>query len=150
MAKPRLQHSGFTLLELVLVLMIAGVLAASLIPRFFSAAGVSEYALRDQALSLLRQVQMQAMQCTDTDCAAPQVQLSSYSLLANGGSCATSDSRALCIAPSGPIQFSGNFSSLSFDSLGRPLLCGGSCQLLISGEVALKLCVESEGYIHPC
>lgn len=148
MVPPRARPAGFTLLELVVVLIIAGVLAVSLLPRFFSGAGVSEYTLRDQALSLLRQVQIQAMQCTD--CIAPQLQLSSYSLLANGSSCAVADSQALCLAPGGHIQFSAPFSSLSFDSLGRPLLCTAPCQLTISGEVALPLCIESEGYIHPC
>jgi len=146
------QHpqSGFTLIELIVVLIIIGVLAVSLLPRFFTAAGTSEYVYRDQALSLLRQVQMQAMQCTF--CSAPAVTISSDSLVASGLSCASDSSLVLCPAARDNIRFSSTSTSTSigFDNMGRPLGCVGACQLTIEGSTPLLLCIETEGYIHPC
>ena len=68
---------GFTLVELIVVLVIIGVLAVSLVPRFFSAAGTSEYLYQDQLLNLLRRAQIQAMQCTD--CSTPAVNITATS-----------------------------------------------------------------------
>lgn len=49
-----------------------------------------------------------------------------------------------------------NFSYLGFDALGRPLNdaancgTGTACEIAISGESSVKVCIESEGYIHGC
>ncbi|HAW94514.1 TPA: hypothetical protein DCX24_18580, partial [Candidatus Azambacteria bacterium] len=48
------RHTGFTLIELIVVLVIIGVLAVSLLPRFFSGSGTNEYLYRDQAFSLIQ------------------------------------------------------------------------------------------------
>lgn len=141
-------HAGFTLIELIVVLIIIGVLAVSLVPRFFTSSGTSEYLYRNQALNLLRRVQMQAMQCTD--CTPPQISISANAILASVASCADDSSLALCPAASDNIRFSATASPIQFDSMGRPVGCGGSCQISVQGESALQVCVEAEGYIHPC
>lgn len=147
MKRSRIQ-AGFTLIELIVVLVILGVLAVSLVPRFFSASGSSEYVYRDQLLSLLRRVQMQAMQCTN--CAAEQLTIAPNAVLGAGLNCSDDSSLALCPATGDNIGFSASHSPISFDSLGRPQGCGGSCQLFVQGVTALQVCIEAEGYIHPC
>jgi MSHA pilin protein MshC len=146
----KLKHhqTGFTLIELIVVLILIGVLAVSLVPRFFTASGTSEYVYRDEALNLLRRVQMQAMQCTN--CTSPTVTVSASSILAGGNSCASDSSLALCPAANDNISFSANYSPISFTSLGQPVGCVGQCQLTIQGSSALRLCIETEGYVHPC
>ncbi len=56
------RHSGFTLLELVIVMLLLGTLAVYVVPRFLGRGGFDEYVLRDRLLASLRLVQMQAMQ----------------------------------------------------------------------------------------
>jgi MSHA pilin protein MshC len=141
-------QAGFTLIELIVVLVLIGVLALSLVPRFFSSAGTTEFLYQDQVLNLLRRVQMQAMQCTN--CAAPVVTISATAIVAAGASCADDSSLALCPSSSDNISFSSPSASFSFDSMGRPQGCAGSCQLTVQGLAALKVCIETEGYIHPC
>jgi MSHA pilin protein MshC len=141
-------HAGFTLIELIVVLIIIGVLAVSLVPRFFTSSGTSEYLYRDQALNLLRRVQMQAMQCTD--CTSPQITISANTILAGAASCTDDSVLALCPVARDNIRFTATASPIQFDSMGRPVGCSGSCQLTVQGESALRVCIETEGYIHPC
>jgi MSHA pilin protein MshC len=139
---------GYTLIELIVVIVVLTVLSVSIAPRFFTALGTSEYLYRDQALNLLRLVQMQAMQCTD--CPVPVISISANAMLANAASCSDDSNQALCPAERDNIRFTASASPIQFDSMGRPQGCGGTCQLTVQGESALALCIESEGYIHPC
>lgn len=141
-------HRGFTLVELIVVLIIIGVLAVSLVPRFFTASGTSEYLYRDQLLSLLRQVQIQAMQCTS--CTLQPVNITATTARVGSAACDSSDPMlAVCVASRDAVSFSpaGN---ISFDAMGRPACSAGSCTVQVQGESTLRLCIESEGYIHPC
>ena len=141
-------HKGFTLVELIVVLVIIGVLAVSLVPRFFSAAGTSEYLYQDQLLNLLRRAQIQAMQCTD--CSTPAITLSANTVLLGTASCNDIDAElALCVAPGEAVTLTPD-GSISFDNLGRPSCSAASCIISVQGESTLNVCIESEGYIHPC
>ncbi|SEB00493.1 type II secretion system protein [Alkalimonas amylolytica] len=143
---------GFTLVELIVVMVLLGILSVTLLPRFLSGAGTSEYHYRDQALALLRRVQIQAMQCTDaTFCPGSVLQLSS-SAIGTSADC-RNDATHLCIASRDVVTLSANFSQLSFDALGRPQGCAAAtpaCTLTITGSNSLQICLESEGYIRPC
>lgn len=139
---------GFTLIELIVIIVIIAVLAVSLAPRFFTAAGTSEYLYQDQLLNLLRRAQIQAMQCTD--CATPAVNITASTALLDGASCADVDAgRALCITANDAVSLAPS-GSISFDSMGRPSCSAGSCTLNVQGASLLRVCIESEGYIHPC
>jgi MSHA pilin protein MshC len=156
----KFQHRGFTLIELIVVLVLIGVLAVSVVPRFFDTSGTSEYLYRDQALNILRRVQMQAMQCT-TSCSTTGVTVPGRNpvrpdsgwLYAGIDNCAGSNASYLCIKPSeSNVYFDkvGFNVQLSFDNQGRPSCNGGSCTITINGAVNLDICIEAEGYIHPC
>jgi MSHA pilin protein MshC len=146
-------HLGFTLLELIVVLVLIGVLAVSLLPRFFDGSGTSEYLYRDQALNLLRRVQMQAMQCTS--CPSVGVRVLSDRIFSGANTC-TNDATHLCIAErdrsSITLAKTGFNIQLSFDGNGRPVgNCANSgCTVTVQGATNLPICVEAEGYIHPC
>ena len=139
---------GFTLIELIVVLVLLAILSVTLAPRFFSAAGTSEYLYQDQLLNLLRRAQIQAMQCTD--CSTPAVNITATSALLDGASCADVDTgRALCITGNDAVSLA-PAGSISFDNLGRPSCSAASCTINVQGETTLNVCIESEGYIHPC
>lgn len=142
-------HRGFTLIELIVVLVIIGVLAVSLVPRFFDGSGTSEYLYQDQTLNLLRRVQMQAMQCT-IGCLPPEVKIAVSSIVIGTASCGDVDpANTICIAAGDAVTFS-PAGSIRFDNLGRPACSAGTCTINLQGKSTLRVCIESEGYIHPC
>lgn len=147
------KHPGFTLIELVVVLIFIGVLAVSVVPRFFDASGTSEFLYRDQALNILRRVQMQAMQCTN--CGSPSIIVQNDRIFTSTNVC-LNDATHLCIAPQDSdaitIKKTGFNVYLNFGSNGRPLsnCATGNCKIIIDGAVTLPICIEAEGYIHPC
>ncbi|MCH8537489.1 MAG: type II secretion system GspH family protein, partial [Alkalimonas sp.] len=133
------------------VMVLLGILAVTLLPRFFTGSGTAEYGYRDQALAVLRLVQLQAMQCTDSSsglCPPQQLQIASDRL--GSSEACRNDARHLCIDARDPVTLSASFSTLSFDSMGRPLGCSGACSLQVQGSTSLDICIESEGYIRPC
>jgi MSHA pilin protein MshC len=48
------------------------------------------------------------------------------------------------------------FSVIAFNSLGQPvdaagdLTCSDQCEIVLTGQSAVSVCIESEGYIHAC
>ena len=158
---------GFTLVELVTVLVLVGLLAVTVLPRFLTRGGFDEVIYRDRLAALLQQAQLMAMsrasQCStllfephrfgiprrdpgQTHCDAS---------LPGAGEAYASPSLGIraeeavsTVTLSAPAQ-------LNFDYWGRPLDVSGTAyasQLVIGiqGETSLKLCIETQGYIHVC
>lgn len=55
------QAVGFTLIELVAIIMVIAVLSITVLPKFSGRSGLAEYALRDQLITLARHAQQRAM-----------------------------------------------------------------------------------------
>lgn len=151
----RRQPQGFSLVELIVVIIILGVLAISLVPRFFSLSGTSEYLVREQAIAVLRRAQQQAMHCTAANVSiCPVNQLSIASNQLGITTACLNDGRHLCITD-GSVSLSllpAGLSSLNFDSWGRPVECSdpSGCLLQVQGQSSLRICIEQQGYIHAC
>lgn len=160
---------GFTLIELVVTMMILAIMAAVVVPRFFSSSGFEEYTYQAEVVSTLRAVQLRAMQQTDgTQCHTLKI-LSlggtankRLALMASTGSPCHASSihdtkpnefnpTSVDIANDHAMTFSSTFNSneISFNSLGQPSACTGSCKITISGgEKDLEVFINSEGYIY--
>ncbi len=65
--KIRRSESGFTLMELILVIVLLSIVSLYAAPRFFGKSSFSVYALQDQVVSVVRQVQLNRMQSNITD-----------------------------------------------------------------------------------
>lgn len=147
---------GFTLIELIIVIIILGILSVTVAPKFFSSKGFSEYAYRTDIIAKLRLIQTKAMQQTNSNYC--HTVLVTTTQLGTPDSCGASPSFAtpwqdsalkLQVDSNDNIKFSTNFSgnSFSFDSMGRPS-CSAPCKITISGEQNISVQIESEGYIH--
>lgn len=60
--KNRSSAFGFTLMELILVIVLLSILSLYAASRFMGTASISAYALQEQAISVIRQVQVNRMQ----------------------------------------------------------------------------------------
>lgn len=169
-ARSRALHSqGFTLVEVIVVILLIAVLGITVLPKL---QGTSEYQLvshRDQFISLLRTIQMRAMQNTQDDsstCHRIRFLANSSGLSAQNptsGQCAAGlidvtnspaadfliiediDNYSVTNGQNGQINF------LEFDSWGRPSTNVGTCfrRCRITIET-YAVCIESEGYIYAC
>lgn len=157
---------GFTLLELIVVIIIIGILAVSVLPRFFTSQGYEEYAYRGEVISTLRATQLRAMQQNAAYCIG--VNSKNLGVMWDGsGNRLTAcpgavsfpsnygqnfdDTLEVAIESGHQVTFSidGGSGLFAFDKLGRPNGdCTGGCIIAIAGSDNLTVAIESEGYIH--
>jgi MSHA pilin protein MshC len=158
------KNQGFTLIELVIVIIVLAVLAATALPKFTNKSSFEDYTLQDQLISRLRLVQLQGM---NADPANNASQNACYWLVARN-SCfyhqQTSKSNNVCATPSastGNICNSDDYNQFNavtypqgmlavenyrFDVQGK--LVAGNNSIIIQSDNSLSVTIESEGYIH--
>ncbi|WP_426369259.1 type II secretion system protein [Pseudocolwellia sp. HL-MZ7] len=148
-------NKGFTIIELVLVIVLMGILAVTVAPKMFNSEGFEEYAYQAELVSTLRNIQLRAMQQTED-----------Y-VTTNGDGCHTVvvASKKVSVSASCNINtdnldvptveidnaHSLSFSpvmSFTFDSMGRPTSCNNPCQIQLVANDNLSVVIESEGFIH--
>ena len=164
--------NGFTVIELVVVIILLSILAANAIPRFTGASLVEPYTYRTQLIAALRLTQQRAMQQTNTSF-CHQIVLDNTvarygipdrtdcSVIAfpngwqpdlTGAEVESGQNITFSLINSAGINES-NPVTIQFDGLGRPLdnssnTCQGGCRLQIIGDETIDIIIESEGYIH--
>jgi MSHA pilin protein MshC len=157
----RNNEDGFTLIELVVTIILIGIMAATVVPRFFTSEGFGEYTYRDELIIKLRAIQLRSMQQTnDVACQMIRVNPSEIGLLAtpiNTNTCDSvlaGDTTAVSIVSDNDISFSisENLSLFNFSSMGRPVGCvtTNPCEIrfTVKGSDSLDVLINSEGYIY--
>lgn len=117
---------GFTLIELVSVLVLLGIVAVSVVPRFSSREDVADYALRDELIASFRLAQQRATYDHSGACYRLNITASGFEPQKDGAS----------FGAAGTVSFSGDYNGLSvspagplyFDGLGNvsQASCGGA------------------------
>ncbi|MDP5131591.1 MAG: type II secretion system GspH family protein [Paraglaciecola sp.] len=177
--KPRAgQQRGFSLVELITVVILIGVLSVFVGSRFIGGNGFAEYVYQAKVIAVLRVMQTRAMHdtrpgyCFQVNFDSSPSSFGPPSLNYTGG--ASSDTCSTIIDTSNPdnlftsdaemlannVSFSAvtdgsvPLDFIGFDNLGRPLTaetnCAAGCKIDVLGEKTVSVCVEAQGYVHAC
>jgi len=145
-----LPEQGFTLIEMIVVVMVLSVLAVVAMPRMTGRGDFDALAFHDRALAAVRYAQKIAVAQNTTVFVITAENVLSLCFDA-GCAVAVNDPAAtqplLLTAPSGTTLTS-SAGSFSFDGLGRP--SGGAVTFSVGGMPTRTFTVEQEtGYVHP-
>lgn len=147
----RASGRGFTLTELVVVIMVLGALAVVALPRFADQTDFTVQGTADQAASALRYAQKAAI-AARSDVLVTFGANGFTACFASGGSCTANvvdPTRGAQLAVSGDASVTVNGSSFSFDALGRPS-AGAAAVTVSGGGMTRTVAVEAEtGYVRP-
>lgn len=151
----RYAQTGFTLVELIVTMIVAGILAAVVLPRWNGSSGFDERAFRDRVAAGLRYAQKSAIAARRTTCATFTATTVTFSISSfNVANCSAGaplpgpDGVDLVVMATGSASLSAIPSDVVFDAAGRPTSGAGS--MSFSGLPAdLNVTIESEtGYVH--
>lgn len=147
-------EQGFTLVELIVVMIIAGILAATVLPRFMGSHGFEERGFRDETAAALRYAQKSAIaerrlvciSFSATGLTARVANAAGASNCAAGVDLTGPTGVALSVTATGGASFAPVPGPLTFNGLGQP---SSGVNIAIGGLASLPVIVEAEtGYVH--
>ena len=161
---------GFSLIELIVVILVLSVLVVSAGPSFDNQDDFSATAERDQLIGLLRSVQSRAMQNTEGDChrvifTSSQIYMAARTAGdASGATCdliPIADNESFLTLtpqttytatniPTRTVNLDGQsqtIAELNFNGWGNP---NSAARITITFDNSAAVCIESQGYIHAC
>jgi MSHA pilin protein MshC len=151
---------GFTTIELVVVIILIGILAATVIPKMQSTGGYEEIIYQDETVTKLRSIQLRAMQNTSGSLcdsySINSVLVTNDKLGIPDDSCTSfadndlnSTTIVKIIEQDVEFEYAGGDTLFSFDRLGRPVDCFDPCEISIVGkEQTLIVAINDQGYIY--
>lgn len=154
-----MKQQGFSLVELIITLVILGTLAVTVVPKFFTNESFDSFEFRDRTLTILRTMQLRAMQNTNNTLSHKVCFSSAQIAPAMTNNCANLALDFTYLVVNIPTSStatriqtldsnSANFSELEFDDFGRPNLnCTANCKVDF-GEA--DICISAQGGIYAC
>ncbi len=156
----RTTQQGFTVVELIVVIIIMAIVSVAAISRFQGPASFSIYAAQAQSMAVIRQLQLARMQfnlANDFNTLTIN-QRCLGSVMACSSSDGSVSSEVMVLGQEVTFSVTPNTSQIKFDLLGRPLLsdqplvAGDNYQITIASKTneQIAVCINSEGFVHAC
>ncbi|GAA5179891.1 hypothetical protein GCM10025771_23120 [Niveibacterium umoris] len=145
------RSAGFTLAELIAVLVIVGILAAVAMPRFAARSGFDAFGYGETLRRGLRLAQKAAIAKRRTTCVSQTATTLtlSFASAAGSGSCDTpllDPATGAAFSESVPSGLGVAVASFSFAPSGRP---SAAQSIAVTGDITVTVVVEAEtGYVH--
>ncbi len=151
--------NGFTLVELIIVIIILGIISTFAASRFVGTSSYSTFTAQEQAISVIRQIQVNRMQSNvsaandsfrlaiNSDCLGSVTACSLN--LSNSDQKTQADARSDYVRES-DISFSPANTVIDFDLLGNPSVSAGVNITINSATSSnsAQLCINSQGYVR--
>ncbi|PSV31656.1 prepilin-type cleavage/methylation domain-containing protein [Photobacterium sp. GB-27] len=148
------QQQGFTLVELIMVIVIIGIISATAAARFSGRSEFDAPLTRDQAISVIRQIQISSMQGhrTPLNVSSPCLGVCSAANSETDGSLRQSQTNTeFSLVDGGNAR-----AKLYFNLLGQPvnatstLVCANGCTITITAKnnQTASICINSQGYVY--
>jgi MSHA pilin protein MshC len=149
------KKEGFTTIELIVVIILIGILAVTIIPKMQSTGGYEEITYQNETVTKLRSIQLRTMQdtsgsqCHDVLVTGDKLGIPDDSCTSFLDNNLNSTTIVKIIEHAVNFQYAGGSTTFSFDSLGRPVNCSSPCQISIVGqEQTLIVAINAQGYIY--
>ncbi|WP_010434357.1 prepilin-type N-terminal cleavage/methylation domain-containing protein [Vibrio cyclitrophicus] len=153
------KSNGFTLVELIIVIIILGIISTFAASRFTGTSSYSTFTAQEQAISVIRQIQVNRMQ-SNVSSANDSFRLAinsgclgsvtACSLdLSNSVQQSQADARSDYVRES-DISFSSPNTIVEFDLLGNPSVSAG-VNITINSTTSsnsAQVCINSQGYVR--
>lgn len=148
---------GFTLIELIVTMLVVGIMAVVVMPKWFGNSGFDEREFRDRVAAALRYAQKSAIAARRTTCASfTAVPPTVTFMISNGFPAANCAGGTALVGPNGNalvvttprnVGFGALPPDIVFDAAGRP---NAAASISIGGLPAtLDITIEAEtGYVH--
>lgn len=154
-------NKGFTLVELIVVILLLAIISATAISRFSGRQSYELYALQEQAASVIRQVQLNRMQ-SNMDMSVIGAQslrlVAANNCIGSQSACDNLSETRSDVIVSNDYSFSSaptsSYSSpIEFNLLGNPENTASSgVQIIISSNNSSDrawVCINSQGFVYP-
>ncbi|NVN82782.1 MULTISPECIES: prepilin-type N-terminal cleavage/methylation domain-containing protein [unclassified Vibrio] len=150
---------GFTLVELIIVIIILGIVSTFAASRFIGTSSYSSFTAQEQAISVIRQIQVNRMQSNvssandsfrlaiNDDCLGSVTACSLN--LSNSTQKSQADARSDYVRIP-DIEFSPTNTIIDFDLLGNPSVSAGVNITInsTSSNNSAQVCINSQGYVR--
>ena len=152
-------EDGFTLIELIVVMVIIGILAVAVIPRFVDNQAFNGRGFSDETLAALRYAQKAAIAQRRNVCVAFTATTITLTMANVAGNIALGPCNTPLTSPTGVapfvvtarpgIGFSGTPANFSFNALGQPSTAATVTMNISDGSTTWTVTLEREtGYVH--
>lgn len=145
--------AGFTLIELIAVLLLTGILAIAVLPRMADRSAFDSRGFTDTTRATLQHARRVAIAQRRTVCGTYSGGTLAFTQSSTNGAAGCdlplpdpAGNAALSLTPPSGVSLSTNPTSFTFDGLGRP---NAAVTLTIVGDITRTLTIEADsGYVH--
>ncbi|GEM80954.1 prepilin-type N-terminal cleavage/methylation domain-containing protein [Vibrio superstes] len=160
MNHPRIKHiAGFTLIELIIVIIVVAIMALYASSKFIGVSQFSAQAAQQQGIAVIRQIQLGRMQSNiseDSTLHSRYRLVVSDKCLGSQQACTSTSNEPFShkvVIEEQDLDFTPAM-SVNFDLLGNPI-CASTCTDPIRIQIASTqeqeaICINSQGYVYGC